>query len=144
MPAKRQHRDRPESRVVWRLRRDLKYRAAPESQRCAQREYSQGASGVAATKWKRVFPVELSQGTSRRALHLRLSRLLPVRLWIEVSHAFPCQKRAGFVPKRIPPGDEFHRPLRARLVHELDAKRSAADKACRPGRANDRLRSRRG
>src|SRR6266436_5583825 len=43
MPAKRQHRDRPESRVVWRLRRDLKYRAAPEYQRSARIAKSQAA-----------------------------------------------------------------------------------------------------
>src|ERR1043166_189393 len=56
--AKRQHRDRPESRVVWRLRRDLKYRAAPEYQRCGQRACSQVADGAEAARWRRVFLVE--------------------------------------------------------------------------------------
>src|SRR5207249_1284220 len=56
MPAKRQHRDRPESRVVWRLRRDLKYRAAPEYQRCARRGCNRAAAGAEAMKWRRAFP----------------------------------------------------------------------------------------
>src|SRR6266498_676254 len=56
--AKRQHRDRPESRVVWRLRRDLKYRAAPEYQRFAPRVCSRVAGDAEATRWRRVFPVE--------------------------------------------------------------------------------------
>src|SRR5439155_4395278 len=56
--AKRQHRDRPESRVVWRLRRDLKYRAAPEYQRFARRACSRVAGGVEAERWRRVSLVE--------------------------------------------------------------------------------------
>ena len=58
MTAKRRHRDRPESRVVSRLRLDLKYRAAPEYQRCAPHACNRGEAGVEAAKWTRVFPVE--------------------------------------------------------------------------------------
>jgi len=56
--TKRRHRDRPKSRVVWRLRRDPKYRAAPEYQRCAQHACSRVGAGAAARRWRRVFPAE--------------------------------------------------------------------------------------
>ena len=56
--TKRRHRDRPKSRAAWRLRRDPKYRAAPEYQRCAQHAYSRVAAGAAARRWRRVFPAE--------------------------------------------------------------------------------------
>ena len=56
--TKRRHRDRPKSRAVWRLRRDPKYRAAPEYQRCVQHAYNRVAAGAAATRWRRVFPAE--------------------------------------------------------------------------------------
>src|SRR5438874_4883793 len=58
IPAKRQHRDRPESRAVWRLRRDPKYRAVPEYQRCERRGCNRAGAAAEAMKWKRVFPVE--------------------------------------------------------------------------------------
>src|SRR5438477_13194817 len=58
LPAKRQRQDRQESPAVWRLRRDPKYRAAPEYQRCAQHACNQVATAAAAGTWKHVFPVE--------------------------------------------------------------------------------------
>src|SRR6202035_2273281 len=110
MPAKRPRRDRPESRVVLRLRQAPKYRAAPEYQRCARPACNQAGAGAEAMKWRRAFPVELFRDISRRALHLHWSLLLPARRWIEASHALRCQKQAGFVLKQIRPDDEFLHP----------------------------------
>src|ERR1700751_3751300 len=110
MPAKRPRRDRPESRVVLRLRQAPKYRAAPEYQRCARRPCNQAGAGAEAMKWRRAFPVELFRDISRPVLHLRWSPLLREEQWIEASHALQCQKQAGFVPKQIRPNDEFLHP----------------------------------
>src|SRR5882724_601689 len=63
-PAKRRHQDRPKSRAVSRLRRDLKYRAVREYQRCVQPECILAAGDAGVRRWKLVFPGGLSRGIS--------------------------------------------------------------------------------